>query len=31
MEKGRIVDHGTYKDLMERNALFRDMSSSQAD
>lgn len=31
MEKGRIVDHGTYKELMERNALFRDMSASQAD
>jgi ABC-type multidrug transport system fused ATPase/permease subunit len=31
MEKGRIVDHGTYKELMERNALFRAMSASQAD
>lgn len=31
MEKGRIVDQGTYKELMERNALFRDMSASHSE
>jgi ABC-type multidrug transport system fused ATPase/permease subunit len=30
MEKGRIIDQGNYKELMLRNAHFRDMSASEA-